>query len=199
MARYPLWTLFCIISLSAACRTSPASVPVVDFVKEFDRAERRPVDGYRLTSESVAAVVRPSIEGPAPGRLIWALPIPHHGTFRSFVASSGGAPVRFRVGVSDDRIYEQLAEVTVAAGSRGWTALEADLSPYAGWKWSLFYRPDRVVWRLILSADAVAGVAERIVWGSPHITTDPSSAREYAERRQASRGEAQKGLSTGAS
>jgi hypothetical protein len=61
--------------------------------------------------------------------------------------------------------------------------LRTDLSAYAGFKWSLFYRPDRTTWRLVLAADAVAGVPGRAVWGRPEIVADEASAKEYVAAR----------------
>jgi hypothetical protein len=58
---------------------------------------------------------------------------------------------------------------------------------YAGWKWSLFYRPDRIVWRLVLAADAVDNAPPTVLWGEPQVETDMSSAREYIARRQRNR------------
>jgi len=90
---------------------------------------------------------------------------------------------RFRVGVSDDRIYEQLADALLTPGVQtGWTELRADLSAYAGWQWSLFYRPEQRRWRLVLSADAVTGVRTRGAWGAPGIEGDRAAAREHVER-----------------
>ena len=184
MARYPLWisVLHHLAVLRPAARP-PASVPVVDFVKEFDRAERRPADGYRMTSESVA---RSSGHPSTDPRLDVSSGRCRYPTAARFVRSSpvsGGAPVRFRVGVSDERIYEELAEVTVAAGIA------------AGRRWTPISRLRGLEVEPILSAGPrrVAGDpqrrrrgrgAERVVWGSLQITTDPSSAREYAERRR---------------
>jgi hypothetical protein len=176
----------CILLLLAGCGSAreSASIRVVDFIKEFDRAEQRPAAGYAVIGGSQVDRNQPAITGPAPGRVIFTLPLPHRGVFHATVAVDGDAPVRFRVGVSDDRIYEDLASVTLAP--RGAPAdLRADLSAYAGWKWSVFYRPDRVRWRLVLSADAPGGTAGRAIWASPGITTDTSAAREYAARRVA--------------
>jgi hypothetical protein len=183
----PRYTL-CILLLLAACRAAPASAPVrvVDFIKEFDRAEKRPSAGYTLIDYRIEAVNRPSIDAPAPGRIIWELPLPRRGIFRAAVAIDGAVPVRFRVGVSDNRIYEELATITVA-GAGTWTALQADLSAYAGWKWSLFYRPEHRRWRVVLSTDAIAGAPGRAIWGSPSIETDAPAAREYPPRRAALR------------
>jgi hypothetical protein len=89
-----------------------------------------------------------------------------------------------RLGVSDQRIYEGVSELTLPAGTRTWVDLRADLSAYAGWKWSLFYRPDSITWRVVLAADAIGGSGGTLLWGAPEILTDTQSAREYAARRQ---------------
>jgi hypothetical protein len=180
MPRYSL----CLLLLVAACRGAVPSPPpiVVDFIKEFDRAERRPPDGYALIDRRLQGTRYPSIAGPAPGRIIWQLPLPRRGIFHAAVAIDAPAAVRFRVGVSDDRIYEELASVVVTAAG-AWSDLRADLSAYAGWKWSLFYRPERLRWRVVLSADAIGGVPARVMWGAPSIAADAASAREYVERR----------------
>jgi hypothetical protein len=119
-----------------------------------------------------------------------SLPLPRRGVLRAFVALGEAppgivaAPVRFRIGVSDDRIYEGLLERILAPGGRSWTELRVDLSAYAGWKWSLFYRPESMTWRVVLAADATGVAPAAVFWGSPEIVTDTQSAREYALRRQ---------------
>jgi hypothetical protein len=157
-----------------------ATLRVVDLASELGRAEQRPSGAFVLVMRD-----RPAILAPAPGRLTWELPLPHHGRFRAAVALDGTAPVRFRVGVSDDRVYEKLVELTVSAPG-SWTALDVDLGRYAGWKWSLFYHPDAIVWHLLLSTDAVDGSA-RGLWGGPEIVTDHDGAVEYEKRRRATR------------
>lgn len=130
-------------------------------------------------------MARPAIAAVVPSRLTFELPLPRHGVLHAFVAPAAStATVRLRIGISDNRIYEGVAELMVPPGPRAWTELRADLSAYAGWKWSLFYRPDRTVWHLVLATDAVAGVAPTVMWGAPEIVTDQRSAREYAARRQ---------------
>ena len=125
-----------------------------------------------------------------PSRLTLALPLPRRGVFHARVALAEPQPgarpaaVRIRVGVSDHRIYEGLTELTLAPGERTWVDVRADLSPYAGWKWSLFYRPDRITWRVVLAADATENVPATVLWASPEIVTDTKSAREYSARRQ---------------
>jgi hypothetical protein len=160
------------------CRPAPAGPPVVavDLIKEFDRADVRPPSSVRVESRD-----RPLLAAPASSRIVWTLPLPRGGRFHAYASIEGTGPVRFRVGVSDARVYEQLTDVVAAAGS-GWTEMTADLSAYAGFKWSLFYRPDRVSWRVNLSTDALGGPATAL-WGAPEIDTDRSSVKEYRERR----------------
>jgi hypothetical protein len=190
MPRYIHCLVFLIIL--SACRDSaePLPVRVVDLAREFDRAEKRPPGTFQISDYRVGDIARPSIVAPVPSRLTWSLPLPRHGIFHAFVAladAPGGTArpaVRLRVGISDHRTYEGLSDIIVAPGDRGWTDVRADLSAYAGWKWSLFYRPDRVTWRVVLATDATGDAPAMAVWGSPEIVTDTQSAREYAARRQ---------------
>ncbi|MGH9309315.1 MAG: hypothetical protein ACRD1U_08080 [Vicinamibacterales bacterium] len=172
----------------AGCARSGDSPPVsvVDLLHEFERAEQRPPASFTRTSIVAAGLVRPSMVAPAHSRATWDLPLPRHGMLRAFLAVDPAAPpaaaVRFRVGVSDHRIYEALAH-RIVHPANGWVEFHADLSAYAGFKWSLFYRPDRTIWRLVLATDPAAGGGAPGVWGSPEIVTDRRSAREYVARR----------------
>jgi hypothetical protein len=159
-----------------------APVPVVDLIKEFERADGRPAGAYVVADRLVAGTALPALVGPAPGRLTWTLALPRHGAFRARLAAAA-APLRVRIGVSDARIYEQLAELEVQPGT-GWSVIDADLSAYAGWKFSLFYRPERRAWRLNLSADALSGVPATVAWGQPQIfAPGGADALEYANRK----------------
>jgi len=174
------------------CRSSSPAAPVVvvDLVREMDNADKRPPGALTVTEFHRDGVSRPAISAAVPSRLTVPLPFPHHGVFLASVARAaapagthpGGA--RLRVGVSDDRTYEQLFALVLSPDARGWTDLRVDLSAYAGWKWSLFYRPDRIVWRLVLAADAIDTTPPTVLWGEPRIETDTSSAREYIARRR---------------
>jgi hypothetical protein len=173
--------------LVAGCGPRPDAVSftAVDLTRTLSGAERRPSTGFDVAVHVADGQPRSSIVMPVPARATWSLPLPRHGLFRAFVAvdpaGTPGTAVRFRLGISDNRVYEALADRTVTV-ERGWTELRADLSAYAGIKWSLFYRPDRIVWRLVLSTDALGPVPTRAMWGSPEILTDPSSAQEYMTR-----------------
>ena len=174
--------------LLGGCSAPRSSAPVstVDFIKDFDRAEKRPAGGFSLGHHVAADTGHTAILAGAPSRLTWILPLPRRGVFRALVASAGTAPVRVRIGVSDTRIYEELAAATVTEGS-GWSTITADLSAYAGWKFSLFYRPDGQTWRVNLSADAIGGIPGRVAWGEPEIVTNTTDALEYARRLRITR------------
>jgi hypothetical protein len=179
--------IICIVGLilAAGCArdTGRPPVPVIDLLREMDRAEKRPPNGFEVVAHAAGDRVRAAIVVAVPSRLTIPLRVPHRGALRASVALHSADPaaaVRFRVGVSDDRIYEALGQTVVTGAERGWVDLRADLSAYAGFKWSLFYRPDRVTWRLVLATDPVAGAPTRGVWGAPEIVADEASARAYA-------------------
>jgi hypothetical protein len=179
--------------LLADCRPhdDPVAVSVVDLIREFDRAEKRPPAGFQIALYSAGGIAYPAILAPVPSRLTCALPLPRRGMFHAYVAladpppGASASPARIRIGISDDRVYEGLTEAILTPGARRWIDIRADLSGYAGWKWSLFYRPDQVTtWRLVLAADSMGGAPATAVWGLPEVLTDTQSAREYAARRQ---------------
>src|SRR5262249_26178091 len=100
--------------------------------------------------------------------------------------SDGPASIAFRVGISDDRIYSTLIEQTISsaeADRSGWREIAADLSPFAGVKLSLFYRPDSRRWRVILGTHVTSGAPRMAYVAEPTIETDVDGAREYAKRR----------------
>lgn len=189
VARGAVLSILAVVLTSCAAE-DPSPVRIVNLVRESRDAEARPSpDAFEVADVSISGHSEPAIRTVAPSRLIFVLPVPRRSTFAARVAIEGGVdgappqPLRFRVGVSDDRIYEQLADVLLTPGVQtGWTELRADLSAYAGWQWSLFYRPERRRWRLVLSADAVTGVRTRGAWGAPGIDGDRAAAREHVER-----------------
>jgi hypothetical protein len=155
-------------------------MPVVDLIRDIDLADRRP-SSYAAGSSGAGGSVLPAIVGPAPGRLTWTLAMPRGARFRARVAATG-APVRVRVGISDNRAYEALADLALQP-SAPWAPIDVDLSAYAGRKLSIFYRPDRVLWHFILNADAVGGAPASIAWGDPAIVAPGRDIHEYVERK----------------
>lgn len=155
----------------------------MDLIKEFDRADKRPAADFAIADHLAGGARRPSIVAPAPGRITWSLPVPRRGVLRVTIVALTPTPVRVRIGVSDARIYEGVAE-TVVTDTSNWSALAADLSAYAGWKFSLFYQPERHPWLVNVSTDAIGGVPGRVALGTPEIVTDRDGALEYAKRKR---------------
>ena len=101
----------------------------------------------------------------APSRLTWSARFPDHAELEGSVAIAAGSPgVTVRIGIADDRSFEELVRLPLAesTGASKWAPIRADLGAYSGWKWSLFYRPSRVTWSLIVAADPTPGGA--VLW-----------------------------------
>jgi hypothetical protein len=186
-------TLASIVVVLTAASCAPRDrtpLRIVDLIRELPAAEARPSRAaFEVIDYPGPERAYPAIRTLAPSRLVYTLPMPHRGVLTARIlidASEGGPPaqpLRFRIGISDDRVYETLSEVLLTPGvQKDWTELRVDLSEYAGWKWSVFYRPDRVRWRLVLGTDAATGIPARGVWGLPAIESDRAAAREYVER-----------------
>lgn len=157
----------------------------IDLLKQFAHAETRPAAGsFQIAEHTFGGRAHTSLVVPVPSRVIWTTRLPERASLRVAAAvmnAHGPAAVNFRIGISDDRIYDKLIESTVRSADdagTGWTDLEADLSLYAGRKLSLFYHPDKRKWRVVLSADWLEGTAAA-VWGAPGIDTDSAAARQF--------------------
>jgi hypothetical protein len=165
--------------LLAACRPTPHAAHMIaaDLISELPRAECRPASAC----EPAHGADGPAIRVPSPSRMTWILRLPHEGRFQATITAATDVRIGFRVGVADERTYEQLAGMVLARRD-GTKSLDIDLSPYAGRKWSIFYHPDRIAWRLILSADAVDGVPGAGFWGAPRVMTTREGEAEYQRR-----------------
>jgi len=124
---------------------------------------------------TVGAGPEPAVITETPARVIYQVRMPARASFHARVAlmpDESGRPrgAAVRVGISDDRFYDELAKVplTSAAGAAPqWQSVEVDLGGYSGWQWSVFYRPSQITWKLILNADATPGGT--IAWIAPVI------------------------------
>jgi hypothetical protein len=162
------------------------TVRVVDLLHELPRADTRPAGvRFEVAEHTFSSVRHATALVPAPGRIIWTLNFPPRAALRTALAtmpgagSSSDASVTFRIGISDDRVYEPLAEQRVSAEEtqrHGWIPLSVDLSLYGGRQWSVFYRPDSHPWRLVFNVDISGGRAIGL-WGAPGIDTDAGTAR----------------------
>ena len=171
-----------LVALAAACRsTERTPVEFVDLLNTLPSAERRSIrpveEAVRADLIGPAGDPRPAIVTDAPARVIWSLRLPSRARLETAVAlipgASGhpGVGAAARIGISDDRRYDQLIAITLngqVAQSRRWQPVSIDLGEYSGWQWSLFYRPWERTWRLIFSADATP--EGTIAWARPVIT-----------------------------
>jgi len=134
----------------------------IDLLRELPRASRGPAaEADRLISIEVvdhAGVPAPGLVMRATSRVIWRVQMTEPAELRTDMARlPGGNPaaeLSVRIGVSDERLYEDAYRDRLpAAGVDGpaWRPLAIDLTRYSGWKWSLFHQPARRVWLLILN------------------------------------------------
>lgn len=184
--------LLLVLLSSAACRRArdhkPTQIRAVDLIFHFKDAERRPERGtFEIREHTFGGRSRASLIVPPGSRVSWTLFVPHRGRLQVYAGvpdANGPAAAAVRLGVSDDRRYDTLIEqrVTSAEMAKGWIPVSADLSPYAGRKFSLFYRPDGRKWHIIIGTHVIAGSPEFLVLGEPSIEADIESAREYRQR-----------------
>jgi hypothetical protein len=159
----------------------------VDLLRQFEHAERRPQHGhFEFREHTLGGISRATLLVPGESRIIWQTFVPHRGRLQVFVAfpAEASGSVAVRVGVSDNRIYNTVAETTIATANRtAWVPVDADVSLYAGRKWSLFYRPDETKWRIILGTHVLAGTVANVYLGAPALVTDVEGAREFLRRQ----------------
>jgi hypothetical protein len=182
--------LVLILSAAAACRRphDAAQVRAVDLLFHFKDAVHRPDPApFEIREHTAGGRARPSLVVPPVSRVIWRVPIPERARLvlhAAVPADTGPATAVFRVGISDGRQYETLAQrsVTSAETAAAWVEMAADLSMYAGRKFSIFYRPDSIRWQLIVGTYVTAGSPPFLVLGTPSIETDSAAARNYNAR-----------------
>ena len=182
------------LAIHAGCGAAgEPNVQVVDLLKQFDDAEKRPTSAaFPIAEHTFGGATRASIIAPANSRVTFRPRLPRNGMFRADAAVSpddGPASVNFRIGISDGRVYETLHEQVVAtdgSANADWTTITADLSLYAGPKFSLFYQPDRRQWQLVLGTNIIQGSPGAILWGGPGLYTDRKGARTYVEEARRS-------------
>jgi len=161
----------------AACTATPDAEVILearDLIARLSDAERRaagPLDEWvRAGAAGPSDDRRVALLTTAPARVIWTGRLPERAWIETAVLLADGAGATARIGISDLRLYEGLARIELgpAGGSEpAWQPVHVDLGQYAGWQWSLFYRPSSIEWRLVFSADATPGGT--IAWARPVI------------------------------
>src|SRR2546423_5091160 len=95
-ARHARCVLAALLAAGGRAPAPSAPVPVVDLIRELDRAEQRPPGQHSIANHLAAGTRRPSIIAPAPGRITWSLPLPRRGLLRTALAATASTPVRVR-------------------------------------------------------------------------------------------------------
>ncbi len=160
----------------------------IDLLRELPRAARAPAgEADRLISVQLidhAGTPKPALVMRATSRVIWQIQMREVAELQTDIARlAGGNPaaeLSVRIGVSDERLYEDYFRERLAAppdGTPVWQPLAIDLSLYSGRKWSLFYQPSRRTWSLVLNVQggeaAVALVEPRIIRRQGRPTPTP--------------------------
>jgi hypothetical protein len=168
---------FVVTALVIAASSCSRTAPPIDLVAALPSAERRArasVDtAIRATAIVRDGADRPALVTEAPARVLYPVTFPARARFHADVAlaPSSGAGITVRVGISDDRSYDELYRATLdpsPAGGDVWHPIDIDLKEYSGWAFSLFYQPWRRHWHLVLNADATPG--GRAIWLEPSVT-----------------------------
>jgi hypothetical protein len=186
MARTTLHTIAMLLAgvMAAGCqqRELATRVQQVDLLASLGRAEKRPSEeAITTTIASLDGQPEPAVDVPAMSRIVWSVRLPDHAVLRTAVGASlqATAAVRgravFRIGISDERTYDELSTTEVSLGSaQTWRHVGIDLSKYSGFKWSLFYRPREKTWNVIFNT-TIRGLArpvtpsDRLLWAHPLI------------------------------
>jgi hypothetical protein len=193
MARSTFHTIAMLLAgvMAGGCQQRELATPVqqVDLLASLNRAEKRP-SGETITT-TIATLDGPpeaAVDVPAMSRIVWSVRMPDHAVLRTAVGASpqmaaaiGGRAV-FRIGISDERTYDELSTTEVSLGSaQAWRRVAIDLSKYSGFKWSLFYRPREKTWNVIFNT-RIKGLgrpiapSDRLLWARPSIMgTGPTS------------------------
>jgi hypothetical protein len=159
-----------------------------DLIDSLEKAERRPaaavfdVGPVTINGESIRAIATP-----AASRITWELRLPDRARLEIALAlkpeawTVAGDGVLFRVGIAEGRTHEDVVTRVVnpysRAEDRRWIPISVDLGAHSGFKWSLFYHPRLILWRIVLNTSAAnpAGTehgGDLPLWGEPRLASD---------------------------
>jgi hypothetical protein len=162
----------------------------IDLLRELPRAALAPAgeaaERIRVTLVDGPDGARPALVMHPTSRVIWQVQMAERAELRTTLARlPGGEPaatVSVRIGVSDERIYEDYFREALdppAGEQADWRPLVIDLAYYSGPKWSLFYQPSRRLWSLVLN---VQGDGQAAVALLEPVIIAPSSRRDPPAR-----------------
>jgi hypothetical protein len=167
--------------MGPGCGHARQSLPI-DLLHELPVAEQRSggppgalQTAIHIDIVTVDGSTRPALLTRAPARVTWSVRFAgNHPILRTAVAlvpEDGGtvaSGASARIGIVGGRSYTELVRLMPGAnGASGWKPIEIDLSNYAGWRWSLFFQPYRMTWKIIFGADPAPH--GWIAWAQPII------------------------------
>lgn len=163
-----------VAALASGCGPRPAAIDLIDVLPSAERRALGPADAsIHTVTISHDGVDAPALLTTAPARVLFPVRMPGRAHLRAQVslAAPAAGGVTIRVGIADDRSYDELLRLPVMPAPNGdsapWQSIDVDLSGYSGWQWSLFYHPAHKTWKLVFNADPSPGGS--IVWLRPTI------------------------------
>jgi len=154
----------------------------IDLLSLLAHADKRPPiksdDAFVVRNVQLDGRNIPAVVVPQPSRIVWTVRIPLRATLTAYAGLApdrtgkyAGAAV-FRIGVSGGKLYEKAYERRMSPSTveadRGFVPIAVDLSAWAGWQWSLFYRPSERAWNIVLSVDGTKS-SDTPLWLAPAI------------------------------
>jgi len=178
-----------LIAAAAMCSCGGADnrtlTPVVDLLDTLDQAERRPFGApFDVAPVTLRGETHRALATPGASRVTWDLHLPDRAVFQVLVAlkedawTTEGDGVYFRISIAEGRTQEDLLARVVnpygQSDDRRWIPLTVDLGAHSGFKWSLFYHPRRLLWRIGLHTNAgvpgsVDTRGDMPLWAEPRI------------------------------
>lgn len=147
------------------CRDGDPAAPLPrDLIREVSSAVIQPApvpEVVRQGEVTIGGISTPALILTSPARLTWPVRLPERAELHASVtlvsdpARTFPAGVTIRIGFADDRAFEELMRLPVTPGA--WQPMRVDLSAYSGWKWSIFFQPSRITWKLIVATDPTPG------------------------------------------
>jgi len=182
-ARHATLAVALLLVWQGACGSGGDSHGARALTSEVGAAELLPDPArFDVREAAIDGQLRPAITVPALSRITWSLRLPARAVLHAWLAAETDCPARagqigFRVGISDGRVYEDLLVKSVTAvepRASHWDPVTIDLADYGGFKWSLFYHPSRITWRVTFNTAAQGDVSPdclpRPFWGAPAVT-----------------------------
>jgi len=165
-----------------ACGRAPQPIDI-DLLSTLALAEKRPPasadNAFFVRDVQVGGRTIPAVFVPQPSRVTWTVRIPRRATLTAYAGlmpdGSGkyAGDAVFRVGVSGGKLYEKVYERRLTPNTveadRAFVPITVDLSAWAGWQWSLFYRPSETAWGIVFSVDGTKS-SDTPLWVAPSIT-----------------------------